>query len=219
MNALVPRVWFFDLDGTLYTPTEGLWPAVGARIEAFLQRFLNVDAETARTLRGRYVQQYGTTLRGLMEEHPHVDPYAYLEFVARVPVENFVTPDPKLRALLRALPGPKWLFTNGDAPYARRVLRALGVDDVFDGIIDIVQLNFVGKPWPQAYDRALQLARAPRPRALLVDDVRANVVAARKAGWQAVWVHPHEARPRPGVIPHVYALPHGLPPPPQERKP
>ncbi|NPA30433.1 MAG: pyrimidine 5'-nucleotidase [Chloroflexi bacterium] len=206
-----PHVWFFDLDGTLYDPRAGLWPAVGARIEAFLQRFLGLDAPAARALRRRYVQQYGTTLRGLMEEHPQVDPHAYLDFVAQVPVEAFVRPDPRLRALLAQLPGPKWVFTNGDAPYARRVLRALKVDDAFDGIIDIVQLNFVGKPWPEAYEHALQLARAPRQQALLVDDVRANVDAARAAGWQAVWVHPEAPAPRAGEIPHIYALLQGLP--------
>ncbi len=211
------RTWFFDLDGTLYDPRQGLWPAVGARIEAFLQRTLGLSPEAARALRRRYVAQYGTTLRGLMEEHPHqVDPYAYLEFVGQVPVETFVRPDPRLRALLASLPGPKWVFTNGDAPYARRVLQALGVADQFDGIIDIVQLDFVGKPWPQAYERALQLARAPRRQALLVDDVRANVAGARAAGWQAVWVHPQVPAVREGEIPHIYALPQGLPRPAQE---
>ncbi len=215
--GLTPRVWFFDLDGTLYDPREGLWPAVGARIEGFLQRYLGLSPQQARALRQRYVRQYGTTLRGLMEEHPQVDPHAYLDFVAQVPVEAFVRPDPRLQALLADLPGPKWVFTNGDEPYARRVLRALGVEGAFDGIIDIVQLNFVGKPWPPAYERALQLARAPRHQALLVDDVRANVAGARDAGWQAVWVTPQVARPQPGVIPHIYALPQGLPQ--QEREP
>ncbi len=211
MSTLTPRVWFFDLDGTLYPPSEGLWPAVGARIEEFLQRFLGLDPDAARSRRQHYVQQYGTTLRGLMEEYPDIDPFAYLEFVAQVPVENFISPDPQLRALLRSLPGPKWIFTNADTPYAKRVLRALEVADMFDGIIDIVQLDFVGKPWPQAYDHALRLARAPRSQALLVDDVRANVAGAQAAGWQAVWVTPRATRPQPGMIPHIYALPRGLP--------
>ncbi len=206
------RVWFFDLDGTLYDPRQGLWPAVGARIEAYLQQTLGLSPAAARALRRRYVQQYGTTLHGLRAEHPDLDPHDYLRFVGQVPVEALVRPDPRLRAVLATLPGPKWIFTNGDAPYARRVLRTLGVEDLFDGIIDIVRLNFVGKPYPAAYARALRLARGVSPAAaLLVDDSRGHVEAARRAGWQAVWVHPEVRAPQPGVIPHIYALPQGLP--------
>ncbi len=205
--SLVPRVWFFDLDGTLYTPVRGLWPAVGARIEAFLQQALHLEPAQARALRQRYIQQYGNTLHGLRAEHPHIDPRAYLDFVGQVPVEDFLRPDPRLQQLLAALPGPKWIFTNADAPYARRVLRALGVEHAFDGIIDILTLNLVGKPWPEAYDRALRLAQAPRERAVLIDDLPANVEGARAAGWRAIWVNPQASAPRGDEIPHIYALP------------
>ncbi len=214
--TIAPRVWFFDLDGTLYTPVRGLWPAVGARIEAFLQQALQLEPAQARALRQRYIQQYGTTLHGLRAEHPDIDPRAYLDFVGQVPVEDFLRPDPRLQQLLTELPGPKWIFTNADAPYARRVLRALGVADAFDGIIDIVALGLVGKPWPEAYAQALRLAQAPRERAVLIDDLQANVEGARAAGWRAIWVNPQATTPRADEIPHIYALPQVLS---QERAP
>ncbi|KAK0340881.1 hypothetical protein LTR94_028709, partial [Friedmanniomyces endolithicus] len=42
-----------------------------------------------------------------------------------------LVPDPDLPRLLAALPGRKLVFTNGDAPYARRVLERLGLSDSF----------------------------------------------------------------------------------------
>ena len=41
------------------------------------------------------------------------------------------------RAGLARLPGRKLVFTNGDAPYARRVLEAIGVGEHFDELHDI----------------------------------------------------------------------------------
>lgn len=204
------KVLFFDLDGTLYHPDQGLWQAIGERIEAFLQRFLQVSPDRARALRYAYAQRYGTTLRGLQEEHG-LNPWEYLRFVSQVPVERYLRPDAQLRALLENLPQSKWILTNADAPYARRVLRALGIEDLFEGILDIEALGWIPKPHREAFQKAWKRAGVAHPRqALLVDDLVRNVQGALVAGMDAVLVHPQPPQETLPWIPDLYRLPHWM---------
>jgi hypothetical protein len=53
--------------------------------------------------------------------------------------------NPKLAAGLARLPGRKFVFTNGDAPYARRVLEAIG-----SGLCLTVTLRPAGAPLQRA---------------------------------------------------------------------
>src|SRR3546814_6296384 len=62
--------------------------------------------------------EHGTTLSGLMHHHG-TDPHAFLDFVHDISLER-ISPDPELNADIRALPGRRLIFTNGDAAYASR---------------------------------------------------------------------------------------------------
>ncbi len=206
-------VWFLDLDGTLYADATGLWAVISHRINLYLQQRLGLSPTAAQQTRQRWMSTYGTTLRGLMAEHPHLaDPAAYFAFAHDVPLGKYLQPDPRLRATLLQLPGTRWLFTNADAPYARRVLRVLGVEDVFAGVVDIFATGLCPKPKPRAYHQALALSDARASEAVLVDDRWENAAAAHQEGWYAVWVHPHDAAVArraavDAVIPTIYALP------------
>ncbi len=203
--------WFFDLDGTLYSDRTGLWPAISERITRYLQRRLGLDADAAQALRRRWVAAYGTTLQGLMHEHPQAaDPADYFAFTHNLPLEDYIAPDGRLREVLAALPGRRWIFTNADAAHARRVLRLLGVEDLFVGIIDVFAVGLQPKPAAQAYRRALRLAEAVPAEAVLVDDRLQNLTAARPLGFFTVWVARHPERSAASavdaVVPGVYAL-------------
>ena len=204
------KVLFFDLDGTLYHPEQGLWQAIGERIEAFLQQFFQVPPDQARALRYAYAQRYGTTLRGLQEEHG-LNPWEYLNFINQVPVERYLRPDSRLRDLLISLPQRKWILTNADASYARRVLRALGIEDLFEGIIDIEALGWTPKPHREAFQQARRRAGVAHPRhALLVDDLVRNVQGALAVNMDAVLVHPRPPQEALPWIPDLYRLPHWM---------
>ncbi|MBZ0215189.1 MAG: hypothetical protein K8F25_01425, partial [Fimbriimonadaceae bacterium] len=73
-------VWVFDLDNTLYPPTSDLFSQVDRRMGAFISELLNLDRSEARKVQKSYYRDYGTTLRGLMEEHA-IDPRAFLDYV------------------------------------------------------------------------------------------------------------------------------------------
>src|SRR5206468_5590635 len=53
-----------------------------------------------------------------------------------IPLDR-VKADERLGAMLARLPGRRFVFTNGDAPYARKVLEAIGVHAQFDDLHDI----------------------------------------------------------------------------------
>src|SRR3546814_5776210 len=88
--------------------------------------------------------EHGTTLSGLMHHHG-TDPHAFLDFVHDISLER-ISPDPELNADIRALPGRRLIFTNGDAAYASRVLERLDLVDAFEFIHDIHACQYVPKP-------------------------------------------------------------------------
>lgn len=179
--------WIFDLDLTLYPPEADIMSQVRDRIALFVERHFQIDAVEAHSIRHRYWQQYGTTLGGLMAEHD-VDPHIYLDFVHDVDLAK-LAPCADLRELILSLPGRKVVFTNADLPYADRVLKACGLDEVFEDIFDIHRMVHRPKPDPVSY-RAFcdELAIEPR-RALFVEDSAHNLPPAKALGMTTIWVN------------------------------
>jgi pyrimidine 5'-nucleotidase len=177
---------FFDLDDTLYPGDNGLWLAIKNRISDYMTTRMGIPEETAAPMRQQYFEQYGTTLRGLQIHH-QIDTAEYLSYVHHIPLEKYLKPDLALRTILSAIPARKYIFTNADVPHARRVLTALGLENCFDGIIDVVAIAPYCKPMPESFEIALRLAREPDPaRCVLIDDLRRTTRAARAAGLYSI---------------------------------
>ncbi len=177
---------FFDLDDTLYPADSGLWPLIAERIGLYMHQRLNIPGDQVLALRRQLFEQYGTTLRGLQINY-QVDVPDFLAFVHDVPVSRQITPNPLLRQVLQSLPARKFIFTNADVPHARRVLRALQVEDCFDGIIDVQAIDPYCKPMPEAFKIALQAAGEPDPqRCVMLDDLPRTTRAARQLGLYAI---------------------------------
>jgi putative hydrolase of the HAD superfamily len=183
---------FFDLDGTLYPESSGLWAAIRERMEAFMHIELGLSLEEIPTLRHRYYQNYGTTLRGLQQDF-QIDSDYFLAFVHDLPLRQFLEPNPELRSLLESLSQPKWIFTNADDQHAHRVVDVLNLHGCFEGVIDVRALNYHCKPEEFAYRKALTLAGSQYPnRCLLFDDSVRNLDGARQFGFQTVHVGPQQ---------------------------
>jgi putative hydrolase of the HAD superfamily len=188
---------FFDLDDTLYAPQNGLWLAIRDRMRCYLIERMGFSPEEVETLRHEYFVTYGTTLRGLIINHPErINVDEYLAFVHDIPLQEYIQPDPALQALLLSLPQHRWIFTNSDDRHAQRVLNVLGVSNCFDGIIDIRALGFACKPVDEAYHRALAIAGETDPgRCIMFDDSPRNLAPARALGFCTVLVGAHESDP------------------------
>lgn len=179
---------FFDLDQTIYPADSGIWEDVTARITRYLEERYGFSTKEALDRRARYYKNYGTTLRGLQHE-TEVDPIDYMEFIHDVPVERKILPDPELQKLLQSIHLPKYIFTNASAAHAERVLQRLGIAGCFDGMIDIIRLQYSNKPEPEAYRRALRIAGDPQPgTCILIDDTLRNLKTGAEIGMKTVQV-------------------------------
>ena len=166
-------------------------------------------------MRKAFLAEFGTTLRGLMHYHG-VSPDDYLEFVHDVPIEEIVPPRPELREMLSGLPGRCVVFTNGSEEYAGRVLDALGVADMMDGVYGIEFMEYIAKPSPYPYEKLLRVTGARGEDSLFCEDSRKNLLPARDLGIFTVWVGGNEKEsPAHAVVKDVCDLPgvlHDFPP-------
>jgi putative hydrolase of the HAD superfamily len=179
---------FFDLDDTLYRQGNGLWDQIRHRMGEYMHERMGFSWEEIPLIRQTYYENYGTTLRGL-QKHYQIDADEFLAYVHDLPLADYLRPDPDLRNLLISLPQTRWIFTNADADHARRVITILGLEDCFSGIIDVKSLDFVCKPQPEAYRRAIEIAGCVRPQeSILLDDSLTNLVGASQAGFTTVLV-------------------------------
>jgi putative hydrolase of the HAD superfamily len=171
----------FDLDETLYPKRTGLMQAIGQRIHRYMIQRLGMNPEVAFNLRKEYYRRYGTSLRGL-QIHYGIDPEDYLAFVHDVLIADYIHPNPALRTMLEQINHRKIIFTNATAEHASNVTRVLGVEHLFEQVIDVRSNNFIGKPHQAAYQRALELTGIPPEVCLLVEDNVRNLRPAKRLG-------------------------------------
>jgi putative hydrolase of the HAD superfamily len=180
------RDWIFDLDNCLYPASTGLFALIDERMGAYIQRLLGCGAEEAKRVQKAHFHEHGTTLAGLMKEEG-VDPHHFLADVHDISLDR-VSADDRLARLLPLLPGRRFVFTNGDAPYARRVLEAIGVHVHFDDLHDIHASELRPKPDPHGYALLCERFGIDPMHALLADDMVQNLAPAKKLGMTTVWV-------------------------------
>jgi putative hydrolase of the HAD superfamily len=184
--ALAPiRTWIFDLDNTLYPASVSLFPAIDARMTAYIADLLGLDPEAARRVQKQYFHAHGTTLAGLMADHG-TDPHHFLDYVHDVEMD--VLEDLGLAALIGALPGRKLVFTNGDANYAARVLDRIGLADTFEAVHDVHATQYRPKPDPVAYQGLCDAYAIDPKTALFVEDMARNLAPAKAIGMTTVWI-------------------------------
>jgi putative hydrolase of the HAD superfamily len=180
------RDWIFDLDNCLYPASTGLFSLIDERMGAYIERLLGVDAAEAKRVQKNHFHAHGTTLAGLMKEHD-VDPHDFLADVHDIPLDR-VRADERLGDLLARLPGRRFVFTNGDAPYARRVLEAIGVHRHFHDLHDIHASDLRPKPDPYGYALLCERFAIDPKQALLADDMVKNLAPAKALGMTTIWV-------------------------------
>ena len=186
------RVWLFDLDNTLHDASHAAFGMLDASINGYIERELGLDSDAADRLRRHYWRRYGATLLGL-ERHHGVSAAHYLEHTHRLPgLEAQLRASRHDRAALARLPGRKYVLTNAPLGYARRVLDALDLTPLFDGVIAIERMRMFGSLRPKPDARMLRFVlarlRLVPARCVLVEDTLAHQRAARSVGLRAVWM-------------------------------
>jgi putative hydrolase of the HAD superfamily len=186
------ETWVFDLDNTLYPHHLNLWQQVDVRIRDYIVGFLKISRDEAFRLQKDYYRRYGTTLRGLMEEHD-LEPDEFLELVHRID-RSPLTPNPALGAAIAGLSGRKFILTNGTRHHADAVMQRLEIGQHFDDVFDIKAAELEPKPRPKVYERFLARHHVDPERAAIFEDLARNLEVPHALGMTTVLVIPEGAR-------------------------
>lgn len=185
---MIKPLWIFDLDNTLHNASPHIFPHINRSMTAYLQEHLQLDEAAASDLRMHYWRRYGATLSGLMRHHG-TDPEHFLWHTHQFPdLPRMVLREPRLRHVLKALPGRKVVFSNAPQRYAREVLRLLRVADLFDDVMAVEQTRFRPKPDSSGFLRLLRRQRVTAAQCIMVEDSVENLYAAKRLGMRTVWV-------------------------------
>ncbi|PHP69117.1 pyrimidine 5'-nucleotidase [Zhengella mangrovi] len=204
--------WVFDLDNTLYPHHANLFAQIDVRMTRYVSDLLQLPRDEARKVQKDFYRDYGTTLKGLMEVHG-IDPDDFLQKVHDIDY-SWLEPDPGLGEAIAALPGRKFIFTNGDRGHAERTARQLGILDHFDEIFDIVAAGLVPKPAQETYDKFTALHRVAGEQSAMFEDLARNLTVPKALGMKTVLIVPRNFEPdfaevwerdedHEGVVDHV----------------
>jgi putative hydrolase of the HAD superfamily len=197
--------WVFDLDNTIYPAHQSLFPRVASRMIDWIEQNFKLEREQAEALKTRLFLEYGTTMNGLSSEYS-VEPEDFLSYVHDIDLSD-LSYDKELDAGMSALPGKKYIYTNGTVLHASRILEAYGIGHHFEFIFDIFASNHLPKPALQPYQDFLAQSEINPKQAVMIEDMARNLEPAAKLGMQTVWLMAEHSWAKKGATePYVHYI-------------
>jgi len=176
----------FDCDGVLYNDLKAVFGQVSKRMTNYISKKLNIDIKKAKELQTNYFHKYNTSLNGLMIHHD-IPPEDFLKDVHNIDL-TFMKKDLFLREVLGSLNLKKFIFTNGSKEHVENIIKHLGIDDLFDGIFDIVDAGFHPKPEAKAFDLMINKFNIDPKETLYIEDIAKNLSIAKNRGSTTAWL-------------------------------
>ena len=176
----------FDCDGVLYKDLEAVFGQVSKKMTEYISKKLNIDLIKAKELQTNYFHKYNTSLNGLMIHHA-ILPEEFLKYVHDIDL-SFMKKDLVLREELEKLNIKKFVFTNGSKEHVKNITNHLGINDLFDGIFDIVDAKFHPKPEAKAFDLMTKKFNINPKETLYIEDIAKNLSIAKERGSTTVWL-------------------------------
>ena len=176
----------FDCDGVLYQDLEAVFGQVSKKMTEYISKKLNIDLIKAKELQTNYFHKYNTSLNGLMIHHD-IPPEEFLKYVHDIDL-SFMKKDLALREELEKLNIKKFVFTNGSREHVKNITTHLGIDDLFNGIFDIVDAEFHPKPEAKAFDLMSKKFNINPKETLYIEDIAKNLSIAKERGATTVWL-------------------------------
>ena len=176
----------FDCDGVLYQDLEAVFGQVSKKMTEYISNKLNIDLIKAKELQTNYFHKYNTSLNGLMIHHD-IPPKEFLKYVHDIDL-SFMKKDFALREELEKLNIKKFVFTNGSREHVKNIITHLGIDDLFDGIFDIVDAEFHPKPEAKAFDLMIKKFNINPKETIYIEDIAKNLSIAKERGSTTVWL-------------------------------
>ena len=176
----------FDCDGVLYKDLDAVFGQVSKRMGEYISRKLNVDLKKAKELQRNYFHQYNTSLNGLMIHHK-IDPHEFLEYVHDINLD-FLKKDTVLREELLKLDAKKFVYTNGSRDHVNNITKHLGIDDLFDGVFDIVDGQFIPKPQIEPFKILIKKFDINPEETVFIEDIAKNLSVKKELNLKTVWL-------------------------------
>ena len=176
----------FDCDGVLYQDLEAVFGQVSKKMTKYISNKLDIDLIKAKELQTNYFHKYNTSLNGLMIHHD-ISPEEFLKYVHDIDL-SFMKKDLVLRNELEKLNTKKYVFTNGSKEHVKNITKHLGIDDLFDGIFDIVDAEFHPKPEAKAFDLMVKKFNINPKETIYIEDIAKNLSIAKERGSITVWL-------------------------------
>ena len=180
------KYWLFDLDNTLYSGDTKVFDQVDKKMSFFISKKLNVNLKEAKKIQKNYFQEYHTTLNGMIKNH-NIDAEEFLQYVHDVNL-NFLKKDLNLQKELTKLMGKKYIFTNGSKAHATNVTKRIGIENLFDGVFDIIDSDFIPKPSIEPYKKIIQKYGIEPDYCIFIEDIARNLKPAHELGMKTVWI-------------------------------
>ena len=184
------KTYIFDLDNTLYSYKNGLFNSQMARMSEYIKLKLNIsDIEKANTIRDELYYEFGSTMLGMMRYH-NIDYQEFLNYIDNIEISHF-KPNQKLNKYINDLRrnNRTYIFTNASDFHASRVLKQLGLDKSFDGILTIQDTGLVSKPKSKYFEIGRDKFNIDFTNAIFFEDSSHNLITAKHLGMQTVLVH------------------------------
>ena len=176
----------FDLDGVLYQDLESVFGKVSKKMTEYISKKLDLDLKKAKELQTSYFHKYNTSLNGLMIHHD-IKPEEFLKYVHNIDL-SFMKKDLILRKELENLNLKKFIFTNGSKEHANNITTHLGINDLFNGLFDIVDAEFSPKPTAKAFDLMVKKFKIIPKETLYIEDIAKNLSIGKERGAITAWL-------------------------------
>ena len=176
----------FDLDGVLYQDLEAVFGQVSKKMTKYISDKLDLDLKKAKELQKNYFHKYNTSLNGLMIHH-NIKPEEFLKYVHDIDL-SFMKKDLILRKELESLKLKKFIFTNGSKEHANNITKHLGINDLFNGLFDIVDAQFSPKPTAKAFDLMVKKFKIDPYETLYIEDIAKNLSIGKERGTITAWL-------------------------------
>lgn len=195
-------LWLLDVDNTLYDARQGMLDAIHEKMRAYIAERLHIDESEAVTIQEKFWNEYGTTFLGLHKNF-EFEPEDFLSKTHDIAIESMVHIRGSrlaLRKNLEALPGKRYVLTNGPDAYAKRILKSLRVYDLLSGFKGANSMRALGeyhsKPERLVFELAMSEMGKTAHQTAFIDDGLPNLRMAKRLGITTVWYVGYSSKKR-----------------------
>lgn len=175
----------FDLDDTLHYASPEIFKIINEDMTSFIMKHLKINKEKANEIRQNYWHKYGSTLRGLMNNH-QVNPKKFLSETHNLEnIEPLIHSEKSLPRILRNIKSDKVILTNAPKEYATFILEKIKVKKMFKKIICIEDNSFYSKPNLKIFKKIKAFGYK---NYVMIDDSIDNIKSAKICNFKTVHI-------------------------------